>query len=314
MLNYVRIAVKKAILLKKDESVLIICDRFREDIAKLFFEACEKITPKVVLTLIKQKGETEREPPKQIAKLMKEFDVILAITSISLTHTEAVRKALRAGARVATMPGITKEMLPALAIDYKKMRKIGEKIARKFEKCKRIFIKDRNGTRIEVRKDGRKVQIQDGILDKPGSLHNLPAGEVGIAPLENFSNGIVVFDTCLAGIGKLKRFVKVLVENGKIVKISGGREAKKFEDLIEKADKNAKILCEFSIGINWKAKLIGNVLNDEKAYGTCHFAFGDNLSIGGKNRSKIHLDGVISKPVIWFNGEKIVEKRNITVL
>ena len=305
-LKCIKNVVKNAILLKPKDKVLIICDEEKEKIANLFFKVCEEIS-ETCLVKIKKREETKKEPPLAVKEAMKFSDVILATTSISLTHTKAVRDARKKGARIASMPGISNKMFPALNVDYKKLAKISRKIARLYEGINKIRIKTKKGTNLILACEGREVQIDDGILDKKGSLHNLPAGEVCITPIENSVNGKIVFDVCVSSIGKLRNPIEIKVRNGRIIKIIGKDEAKKLIKIFKKADKNAKIVCEFSIGTNPKAKIIGNVLNDEKVFGTCHIAFGDNISIGGKNESNVHIDGVIKKPTIWFDDKLIME-------
>ncbi len=312
-MNLIENILKNSVLLKPGENVLIVFDEEKEDIASLFFKSCEKLGAEVYSSKIKVRKETEREPPLAIKEAMKFSDVVLAITSISLTHTKAVREARKYGARIATMPGINKRMFPALNLNYKKLSEECKKFAKIFEKAKIIKIKTKLGSNVILKKGKRKVQVDDGILDKPGSLHNLPAGEVGIAPLENSSYGKIVFDTCVVGVGKIKTPIEVDVRKGKIVKIFGREEAKKLKEILRKAGKNSKVLCEFSVGMNRKAKIIGNVLNDEKAYGTCHFAFGNNKSIGGKNESKVHIDGVLKSPDIWFDDKLIMKNGRLVI-
>lgn len=299
--------VKNAIFLKPKETVFIIYEKPKTAIAKIFAKACEKRKGKVLMVEVKGLTETKREPPKDIVNQMKKSDVVLGITSISLTHTQAVRDALKTGARVATMPGITKKMFPALAVDYKDLVKLCKKIKKEFKKAHNARITTKKGTDIALWFTRRRIEMDDGILDKPGSLHNLPAGETGIAPIENSVDGKIVVNICMVGVEKVKNPITIHVKKGKITKISGKREAKKLRKIFRKADKNSRTIAEFAIGTNKKAKLIGKVLNDEKAYGTCHFAFGDNLSIGGKNRSNVHLDGVVNKPTIYFDGKMIMK-------
>ena len=297
--------LRKAGLLKKGENVFIIYDEEKEEIANLFFKSCERLGAEVYSSKILRRGESKREPPKAVAEAMKFSDLILAITSVSLTHSKAIREA-RNNARIASMPGITKEMFPALNIDYKKMRKECESFAKNFS-AEEIRIKTRLGTDLTLRCGGRDVQVQDGILDKVGSLHNWPAGEVGIAPLENSANGKIVFDVCFTGIGKLKRPLSMEVKKGEVAKIYG-YGAEKLKEILKKAGKNSRIVCEFSVGMNKKARIMGNVLNDEKVHGTCHVAIGDNKSIGGLNESKVHLDGVIKAPTVSFDKEVLIEE------
>jgi len=299
--------VKEAILLKTNERVLILHDWPKREIAKIFSNACERRGGNVTLIEIQGLTETKREPPADVVKQMEKSNVVLGITSVSLTHTQAVRSALKAGARVATMPGITKEMFSALAVDYKKLVALCKRVMRKFASSHCALITTKAGTNISLWFTGRRIDMDDGLLDKPGSLHNLPAGETGVAPIENSADGTIVVDVCMAGVDKLRNPITIEVKKGKITKISGRREAEKLRSIFRKADRNAKTIAEFSIGTNRKARLIGKVLNDEKAYGTCHFAFGDNLSIGGRTRSNVHLDGVVNRPTIHFDGKIIMK-------
>jgi leucyl aminopeptidase (aminopeptidase T) len=66
-------------------------------------------------------------------------------------------------------------------------------------------------------------------------------------------------------------------------------------------------VAELGIGTNDKALITGNVLEDEKAIGTVHIAFGDNKSMGGKIRVASHLDGVIMDPTVYVDGNLIMK-------
>ncbi len=71
---------------------------------------------------------------------------------------------------------------------------------------------------------------------------------------------------------------------------------------------NASNVAEIGIGVNPMARVIGNVLEDEKAFRTVHVAFGDNHTFGGRTRAEVHLDGVMLNPSVWLDGEKLMEK------
>jgi len=40
---------------------------------------------------------------------------------------------------------------------------------------------------------------------------------------------------------------------------------------------------------------------------TVHIAVGDNSSFGGKVEVNSHLDGIINKPTLFIDGEKIID-------
>jgi leucyl aminopeptidase (aminopeptidase T) len=77
--------------------------------------------------------------------------------------------------------------------------------------------------------------------------------------------------------------------------------------------KNARNIGELGIGLNPAATIAGNMLEDEKAFKTCHFAIGSNYDNDAE--SFIHLDGVVKNPTIVINYKDgssfVVEKDGI---
>ena len=66
------------------------------------------------------------EPPASIAAAMAAADVVLAPTIQSLSHTASRKAASEAGARIATLPGVTEEMLArVMSADMPELRRKG---------------------------------------------------------------------------------------------------------------------------------------------------------------------------------------------
>ena len=78
-------------------------------------------------------------------------------------------------------------------------------------------------------------------------------------------------------------------------------------------DNNVFNIAELGIGTNHGAKIIGEVLEDEKVLGTAHIAIGTNISNGGRIKAPVHLDGVFTKPTIYVDGKKIIENGKMLV-
>jgi leucyl aminopeptidase (aminopeptidase T) len=70
---------------------------------------------------------------------------------------------------------------------------------------------------------------------------------------------------------------------------------------------NVWTVAEFGFGMNPMARLLGNVLEDEKRLGTCYFAVGDNTSLGGSAAVGIHIPGVLKKASVWLDDTQIIE-------
>jgi leucyl aminopeptidase (aminopeptidase T) len=148
----------------------------------------------------------------------------------------------------------------------------------------------------------------DGLIHEKGSFGNLPAGEVFVAPVEGSANGILVIDASVAGIGILERPIEVTVENGFATKIEGSSQGEKLQNMLSSVGmREAFNMAELGFGTNPNASVIGNVLEDEKAFGTIHIAFGDNSTIGGLIKAGIHVDAILTKPTVSVDGEFILK-------
>jgi len=73
-------------------------------------------------------------------------------------------------------------------------------------------------------------------------------------------------------------------------------------------DSGARTIAELGIGLNPKARLVGIMLEDEKAYRTAHIAFGDNIGFpGGVSNSTTHIDYLVHRPTIIARSEDSTE-------
>jgi leucyl aminopeptidase (aminopeptidase T) len=303
------IAVKDCMGVKPGEKVLVITDEPLRKIGYTLWEAAKDIGAEAVLTEIIPRKTHGEEPPGPVGDLMKLFDIILIPTSKSLSHTDSRREASKKGVRIATLPDITEEsMIRALNADYYGIAKRSEKIAEILTNGSRVRITTAQGTDVNLDINERNGYADTGINHKPGDFSNLPAGEGYIAPLEGKSEGVIVIDGSMAGVGKLKEeVIRIVVKEGFATEITGGEAANKFHSLIKPFGKQAFNLAELGIGTNDKAQVTGNVLEDEKVMGTVHIAFGDNKSMGGTIRVASHLDGVIMRSTVYVDDNLLMK-------
>lgn len=302
-------AIKVCMRVKKNESVLIITDELKREIGLSLFENAKRLGYKTLLAEIPPGKINGEEPPQQVAKLMQMFDVVLIPTAKSLTHTDARRAASKKGVRVATFPGITKDvMIRGMNADYTSIARRSLKLKKILEKGKQVRVTAPSGTDISFSIKARTAIASKGLFHKKGESGNLPTGETFVAPVEGTANGIFVVDGSMAGLGLIKNVnLKIEVKNGFATKITGGRPARKLREMLDKVGKKARNIAEFGIGTNDSAKLSGLLLEDEKVMGTVHIALGNNISMGGSVNVPIHLDGVIKKPTVYLD-DKILMK------
>ncbi|MFA4852245.1 MAG: aminopeptidase [Bacteroidales bacterium] len=309
LLSAATIALKDCMGLQKDEALLIISDEVKREIGFALHEAGKELCRESLIIEMKSREINGQEPPKQIADLMKMFDVVVCPTAKSLTHTDAKREAAKSGVRVGTMPGITNDiMIRCLNADYNKIIALTEHVAGMLKNISVIRITSEAGTDVIMPVEGRTIIQSKGVMRNKGESGNLPSGEVFLAPWENKTNGKVVVDGSMASIGIIKTPITIDIINGFAEKITGGEEAEKLISLFEKSGRDSRAVAEFGIGTNYKAILSGQLLEDEKVLGTIHIAFGNNISMGGNISVNSHLDGLVKDPDVYFDDKLVMKK------
>lgn len=309
------IAIRDCMGVKKGEKILIITDEVKREIGVSLHQNALRLGFHSLLVEMKSGKINGEEPSCEIAELMQKFDVVFCPTEKSLTHTNARRNASANGVRIATFPGITKEvMIRGLNADYKKISALTIKLQKILETGKEIRVTAPAGTDITFSIAGRKAYASKGLFHAKGESGNLPTGEAFLAPVEKSANGIFVVDGSMAGLGLIKNAnIKIEVENGYATKITGGILASKLKKMLDKVGKEARNIAEFGIGTNDSAKLSGVLLEDEKVMGTIHLALGNNVSMGGSVNVPIHLDGVVKKPTVLMDAKMLMKDGKLIV-
>jgi leucyl aminopeptidase (aminopeptidase T) len=293
---------------QKGEEVLIIVDARSKMIGESLFRVCCGVKAEGVLVEIVERQLNGEEPPQAVAAAMRSSHVVIAPTTKSLSHTTARREASKAGVRIATMPGVTLEIMQrTMSSDYGRIAYLSRRLAEALSKGSVARVVSPGGTDITMSIEGRAGLADTGILRTAGSFGNLPAGEAYLAPVEGSAEGTVVIDGAMAGIRALDGPITAVIHNGVLQEIQGGQAARQLRDMLEKAqDKNAWSLAELGIGTNENAGLSGSLVEVEKVLGTVHLAFGDNVSMGGQVRAPIHVDGVVLRPTLTIDGTVVI--------
>ena len=241
-------------------------------------------------------------------------------------------------------PGITVDMMERTAnIDYGELRARCKKLEGFFKGAVNVHVTAPAGTDLMIPVEGRPLMFDDGDFTKPGTGGNIPAGEVFISPLVGKNEfepqmksagceGVIVYDGSMTfsdGDSILETPITCKVNGGYVTEITGAAEAERLLKTITEAEsralqmekdgklkagqgviykKNARNIGELGIGLNPAAKITGNMLEDEKAFHTCHFAIGENYDNDAP--SLIHLDGVVRNPTITLiysdGSEKVI--------
>jgi len=299
-------AIKQCMDLRPGESCAIVTDDKRKAIGEALYRIAGEITDDTVFVRYPPGDQHGEEPPRPVAGAMRTADVVLAPTTKSLTHTEARSDANAAGARVATLPGITEGVfLMGLDADYEAIEAHCEDVLAQVGDADEMRVTTPQGTDITFTVGAREWYLDTGIVHEAGEMSNLPAGEVFIAP--ETADGTFVVDGTMRPHGKLDgKLLSFEVEDGTVTDISDPDIREQVEAAAEEVGQDAYNLAELGIGTNVAVTdLVGSVLLDEKAGGTVHIAVGDDHAIGGDTHAPIHLDGILTEPTVYADGEEV---------
>ena len=265
-------------------------------------------------------GRHGAEPGKNVEEKMKMADVVIAITSYSLSHTNAREEACKAGARIASMPNFLPEMFYAggpMAAEYKKIAEETEKIAKLLTAANEAVVRSKQGTDIRFSIRGREGGLDTGIYTERSAWGNLPSGEAYIAPVEGTAKGKVVVEK--GWYPNLKENMALIFENGKVIDVIGGGDVgETFRDLLspgreEEPYISRRNLAELGVGTNPYAKRPDNILEAEKIRGTVHVAVGDNSHFGGTVAADLHEDFIIPQPDLILDGKTIMKNGELLI-
>jgi leucyl aminopeptidase (aminopeptidase T) len=299
-------AVEQCLALAPDESCVVVTDDERAAIGEALYEAARDVTDDAAILRYPPGDQHGEEPPAPVAGALRECDAFLAPTTKSLSHTRARSDATDAGARGATLPGITEEVfVTGLNADYEAIRDACDEVYEAVADADEIRVTSPQGTDVTVRPGDRDWRRDTGIVHDPGDFSNLPAGEVFVSP--ETADGTYVVDGTMRPHGLLDgRELVFEVEGGVVTHISDDAVREQVEAAAEAVGDAAYNLAELGIGTNVAVTdLVGSVLLDEKAAGTVHLAIGDDAGIGGDVDAPLHLDGVLRDPTVYVDGEEL---------
>ena len=297
--------VSQCLGIQAGEDVLVVCDPAGMTIAEAMRDAARELGAEAVLAVMEEREIDGTEPPRAVAAAFSACDVFIAPTRRSLSHTKARKQATDQGARGATMPGVTEDMLArVMAVDFETMAARSTAVAALLDDATEAHLTCPRGSDLHFDLRDRKGIADDGNLTQKGVFGNLPCGEAFIAPLSG--DGTMVA-TSLASLGLTEEPATFVVKQGHIVAAEGALGGE-FLSRLEAHGQAGTNLAELGVGTNDCAELTGLVLEDEKILGTVHVAFGASAGIGGTVSVPIHLDAVVLDATLTIGGQTVLEE------
>lgn len=254
-------------------------------------------------------------PPRNLHRAMVTSDQIIIMTNLEwanrFAHVPAVKESVANQVRIGSIEeGFGR--WPISVEDIERTIGNAKKAIALLAGKKRVRVTSAAGTDVEVSIE-RRPALEVVPVKLPGAMMG-PAplwGEVAYAAVEDQTNGTIVIDGNMLGIGvpgHVEYPITWHVEDGRYRAIEGREDARRLRDVIAGVD-GTEVVAEFAFGTSDFAP-IGSP-SEKGRKGTVHFALGDNQNCypGGQNKSVLHLDGVCHKVTLQIldTGEYIVK-------
>lgn len=311
-------------LAKGDKMLIVTTPEVPADVAESAQTYAETVGIESYLLTVH--GHRGSPPSKIVTSVAKEVNGIYLLSGWgSLDFKQVVEHKIPL-IYVAGAPGIDESLIRTmLNVDNHKLKEEAWKIADAFTEAKTVRVTSKQGTDYSEDISDLYGEALCGFACDPMGTpwEYVPAACPGIVESRSVtSNGKVVFDAYISGIGVLREPVTVYVEKGKIVKFEGGRQADQFKQQLEGFDQtNFNFPVEWGIGTNPKAELVspsGRILIEwERVRGTVHMGMGDPLPYPVHYRGKLvnpewkpalhHCDGMMWSPTVYLDDKLIVK-------
>jgi formylglycine-generating enzyme required for sulfatase activity len=242
--------------------------------------------------------------------MLADTTILVAMTEYSATAPLMEFTEKYPHLRIASMPMVSPAMeQTALAADYSAIAKKVGVLAEKLGNASSARVIFSTGHELLIDLRYREAEVDDGKVhpERIGTkVINLPSGEAYIAPYEGEVEGVPSKTTGTIPLPCGKGFTLITVRENRVVEVSGSQSCVGDIQAFFELDDARRNIAELGLGVNDKAVITGNVLEDEKVWGV-HLAAGRSDHIGGVVGVEAfsHPSNVVHKDVVFPFGGKI---------
>jgi len=277
--------LKKQFKVKEGESIVITLDTLSDmEAAALIQNAGHEMGLKVLTILMPAPSGVGMEVDGQIAAeclrgALNEADVWIELNKKWILGSKTYLNIMNTNCKLRHMclTGASMDLLEHCigSVNYDALIPFGQKLRNMIKNADKMRMTTKKGMDISFHNvKGRIVTCELGCADIPGSFM-LP-GQIAWTPDIDTVCGTIVFDGALAPVcGVPKESVKIEIENGKVKSVTGGEEAIQYKNWLEGFGHPQMLrISHTGLGMNPGAILSGDIIQDQRVWGSATWAFG----------------------------------------
>ena len=307
------VAVETCMRVKEGEQVLVVADTMADSsVTDALQGAARALGADAMAMVFPARPRGGMEPPDAVAAAMESADAAFLHTTASLTHSKARIAAQQAGTRVISMPGVSEEaFLRTLSADMEPLAALTQRLGGILDRGRNVRITSELGTDLTLEL-GNPTLVLDGLCHEEGDLDTFPPGLALSVPPVGTVNGRAVVDGSVTTMGRLSAPITMIFEKGRAVRLEGGPEADRLDQLLSQFDDpGAYEFAAWGMGTNPGARLLGDEpsFEGERLFGWAHVSTGSNVALpGGTVQAPIHLDAILAFPQVEVDEEVVMRK------
>lgn len=243
--------------------------------------------------------------------------LVLAMTEYSATAPLSELAEEKEDFRAASMPGILKRMEEtSLSADYTEVARRCQVIEEAMTGAELVDVLFSTGHRCFFDVRHRTPEVDDGFLPrfKEGDrIINLPSGETFVVPYESEIEGDPTWTAGIIPVMEEGELVLFHITDNRVMVVEGdGAVAERYASHFAEDPARTNI-AEVAFGVNEKAVVTGNVLEDEKA--GFHWAFGRSDHLGGVTGVDAFAseETVVHQDIVYAKGNPVQVRRAVVV-
>ena len=253
--------------------------------------------------------------PAPLLAAMGAADAILLLNSDLVMFFAKAFKELIQRKRIVSLAYLTfpnaQRMLPSSAQEVEDIRRSVEVGGEALGSARQARVTSPQGTDINFTLGQYPVMVHSGVVGY-GSMPLLPAGQVVRVPDDGSASGRLVVDRTISvhDYKALEEPITFHVENGDVVQIEGGLEAKRLQKWLDDLNFPGMYhLTELAFGTNPRCRLIGVLpgCEDTHSWGTVSLALGCDVHLGGSVRAPAHCDMTLHSASLELDGKTIIK-------
>ncbi len=307
-----RTCLEKCLLVRPDDSLLILSGRQARSLAEVFYEIAMSSQSRVFFLQTPMHVLRTGTVPAELNALLHTINTLILIDSELNAHQLHDTLSAYPNLRVLCISTASQSTFNRwMDTDFTRLANSTNKISDLLSIGNRLHLHTPDDTQVTMSIKRRKGIADTGVINGHGNFCSLPAGEVRIRPEQGSVEGRITVQL-VPGNGKKPEAAQLIVSKGLVKQIRGNSAtAENLRKALRNRSGQGRSVVEFSFGTNFDAEFGKSSIEDVKVQGSATVAIG---SYDNKNSAlTVHAKAIMLSPTLSIDGRTVLQNGILTL-